>query len=448
MKKNRIAVVGSGIAGLGCAWLLSQRHDVTLIEADHRLGGHSQTVDVKSAGQTLAIDTGFIVSNTWTYPNFTALMDYLDQPMVNTPMTFSVSMDERRYEYSANHLGTLFGRPRQWIDVRHLRMMADLWRFYHAAQRDAKTVGAEVTLGQYLQKAGYGAAFMRRHILPIAGAIWSSTPDQIAAYPFRAFVDFFANHQLFILGKRPDWRSVAGGSREYVEKLVADGRFETRLGSPVRRINRHPHGVDIEMAHGETAHFDHVVLATHADQALRLLAEPTTEERHWLSPFKTSANTTYLHRDASLMPKTRRFWSAWNYNGHQNGSEEKLSVTYWMNALQKLDTPVQHLVSLNPPVLPHEDMLDGVYSYRHPICTAATLEAQKHLWSLQGVKRTWFCGAWFGAGFHEDGLQAGLAVAEQLGGLVRPWNVDAPSGRIHVHEQTLGEQDVFLPAAE
>ena len=448
VKKIRIAVVGSGIAGLSCAWLLSQRHDVTLIEADHRLGGHAHTVDVGTGAHKQAIDTGFIVSNTWTYPNFTALMDYLDQDMVETPMTFSVSMDKRRYEYSGDHLGTLIGRPRQWLDPRHWRMMADLVRFYRSAQDDAKTALAELTLGEYLQTAGYGEAFMRRHILPIAGAIWSSTPDQIAAYPFKAFIDFFANHQLFILGKRPDWRTVKGGSREYVEKLVADGKFETRLGAPVKRIMRHMHNVDVELAHGETLNFDHVVLATHADQALRLLDGPSEDERSLLSPFQTSDNTAYLHRDESLMPQTRRFWSAWNYCGHQNGREEKLSVTYWMNALQKLQSPTQHFVSLNPPVLPHENMLDGIYSYRHPIFNAATLQAQKRLWSLQGVKRTWFCGAWFGAGFHEDGLQAGLAVAEQLGGLVRPWDVAAPSGRIHVHDLNIGEQETFLPAAE
>ena len=448
MNKSRIAVIGSGISGLSCAWLLSQRHDVTLIEADKRLGGHSHTVEVQVGDQMFAIDTGFIVSNTWTYPNFTALMDYLDQPMVDTPMSFSVSMDEQRYEYSATHLGTLFGRARQWLDPAHWRMLADLVRFYRTAETAAKTAPADLTLGQYLLKAGYSEAFMRRHLLPIAGAIWSATPDEIAGYPFRAFVDFFSNHRLFTLGKRPDWRTVEGGSREYVEKLVADGRFDSKCGVAVSNISREANGVNVQMVDGATAHFDHVVLATHAEQALRLLTDASDEEQELLSHFKTSTNQVYLHRDISLMPKTQRFWSAWNYHGHANVAEEKLAVTYWMNALQKLDSPVHHLVSLNPPKAPAADLTDGTYTYHHPIFTKANLQAQKHLWDLQGVRRTWFCGAWFGAGFHEDGLQSGLAVAEQLGGLTRPWKLDHPSSRIHLSTAKPQEREHYLPATE
>ena len=214
MNRLRIAVVGSGISGLSSAWLLSQRHDVTLFEADSRLGGHSHTVDTAVSGKTIAIDTGFIVCNSWTYPNFMALMDYLDQPLIETQMSFSVSMNQHRYEYSANSLATLMGSVRQWLSPSHWRLIAELVRFYRRAETDAKTISADVTLGQYLKHAGYGESFIRCHILPIAGAIWSSTPDQIAAYPFKAFVEFFSNHRLFALGNRPNWCTVAGGSRE------------------------------------------------------------------------------------------------------------------------------------------------------------------------------------------------------------------------------------------
>lgn len=430
MKKIRIAVVGSGVSGLSAAWLLSQRHDVTLFEADNRLGGHASTVDVQDGPRRTAVDTGFIVSNTWTYPNFTALMDYLDVPMTATAMSFSVSAEAGRYEYSGDHLGTLFGSARQWLSPRHWRMMADLVRFYRSAEEKAPQMPEGMTLGQFLRHENYGSAFMDRHILPMAGAIWSSTPEQVAAYPLRAFVRFFANHKLFALGNRPDWQTVTGGSAEYVKRLASDARFTVRLSTPVTRLHRTASGAVLAMPGGATETFDAVVLATHGDQALKLLADPTAREKTLLRPFRTSANRVLLHRDSALMPRARRFWSAWNYRATDNGQETKLAVTYWMNALQKLDTPTQHFVSLNPQQDPAPHLVDGTFHYRHPLFNAETLAAQQDLWSLQGVNRTWYCGAWFGSGFHEDGLQAGLAVAEQLGGLSRPWRVAEPSGRI------------------
>ena len=431
MPQLKIAVVGSGISGLSCAWALSQRHDVTLVEKDSRPGGHANTTTVKTSAGPVAIDTGFIVFNTWTYPNFAALLDYLDQPSVNTQMTFSVSADAGRYEYSGDHLGTLLGRPRQWVSPRHWRMMADLLRFYRQAEAHAQLVPCGTTIGQYLTDYGYGETFVQRHILPMAGAIWSATPDSIAAYPFHAFVKFFSNHKLFMLGNRPDWKTVQGGSRAYVDKLIDDARFELRLSQPVSQVRRHVKGVTVEMAGGPET-FDHVVLATHGDMALKLLADPTPREKEILSCFRTSLNHVYLHRDARLMPGTRRFWSGWNYRMPVGEKASAPEITYWMNALQKLESPDQHFVSLNPQVAPDAALTDGRHEYRHPVFDDAALDAQGQLWSLQGENRTWFCGAWFGAGFHEDGLQAGLAVAEQLGGLRRPWKVENESSRIQL----------------
>jgi uncharacterized protein len=447
LSKLKIAVVGSGVSGLSCAWALSQRHHVTLIESGHRLGGHAHTVKTQTSGGPVAVDTGFIVFNSWTYPNFTALMDYLDQPVVSTQMSFSVSADAGRYEYSGHHLGTLFGAPRQWASLRHWKMMADLLRFYKKAESHAAHVAEGTSLGRYLQDHGYGEAFMQRHILPMAGAIWSATPDQIAAYPFHAFIRFFKNHKLFELGNRPDWNAVKGGSSAYVAKLVEDARFDVRLSAPVERITRSRGGVNVTV-NGGSETFDHVVLATHADTALRLLAEPTDDEMELLSPFKTSANRVYLHRDKSLMPAARRFWSGWNYRMPEGSRAQAPEVTYWMNLLQKLDSPEQHFVSLNPHAKPQADLIDGTYDYRHPMFNDATLEAQKHLWSLQGADRVWFCGAWFGSGFHEDGLQAGLAVAEQLGGVRRPWNVKDESSRIHLGARHQALPTDFVEAAE
>ena len=447
LPKLKIAVVGSGISGLSCAWALSQRHHVTLIESHHRLGGHANTVNVQTSAGPVAVDTGFIVFNSWTYPNFTALMDYLDQPVISTQMSFSVSADAGRYEYSGHHLGTLFGASRQWASPRHWKMMSDLLRFYRNAESHAPHVAAGTSLGTYLQDYGYGDAFMQRHILPMAGAIWSATPDQIAAYPFHAFIKFFTNHKLFELGNRPDWNAVKGGSADYVTKLAQDARFDVRLSTPVDRVTRTSRGVEVHAINGGVEDFDHVVLATHADTALRMLSAPTKDERDLLSPFKTSANRVYLHRDRALMPKGRRFWSGWNYRMPVQKTEAP-EVTYWMNLLQKLDSPDQHFVSLNPQVKPRADLIDGTFDYHHPMFNDATMDAQKNLWSLQGEDRVWFCGAWFGAGFHEDGLQAGLAVAEQLGGVRRPWNVQDESSRIHLGPRHFPLLNDIVEAAE
>jgi predicted NAD/FAD-binding protein len=440
--KLKIAVVGSGVSGLSSAWLLSQRHDVTLIEASDRLGGHANTASVQTPDGPVAVDTGFIVFNTWTYPNFTALMDYLDQSVVSTQMTFSVSAERGRYEYSGDHLGTLFGTARQWTSPQHWKMMWDLLRFYKKAETHAQHVPCGTSIGQYLQDYGYGQTFVNRHILPMAGAIWSAHPDEIAAYPFHAFIKFFANHKLFILGNRPDWKTVQGGSREYVKKLEEDAKFRVRLSSPVAAIKRHHGGVDISYRNGSTESFDQVVIATHGDTALKLLANPTDAEKELLQHFTTSPNRVYLHRDDALMPKTKRFWSGWNYRMPLGTGTERPEITYWMNSLQKLQSPLQHFVSLNPAKPPRAELTDGIYDYRHPVFNDATIEAQKDLWSLQGVDRVWFCGAWFGAGFHEDGLQSGLAVAEQLGGVRRPWDVKDESSRIH-----LGDAAAPLPFA-
>jgi uncharacterized protein len=448
LPKLKIAVVGSGVAGLSCAWALSQRHDVTLIEANNRIGGHANTVTVKTPEGPVDVDTGFIVFNTWTYPNFTAMMDYLDQAVTPTQMSFAVTADGGRYEYSGNHLGTLIGTARQWLSPSHWRMMADLLRFYRKAETHVADVKVGTSLGQYLRDFGYGESFIQRHILPMSGAIWSATPDQIAAYPFHAFIQFFSNHRLFNLGNRPDWHTVAGGSREYVKKLIDDARFQTRLSSPIEKLLRHSDCVELQFASGEVERFDQVVLATHADTAYQILASPSALERELLSVFKTSANTVYLHRDKNLMPKRRRFWSGWNYLLSSSGRSATPEVTYWMNALQKLTSKTDHFVSLNPTIKPDVDLTDGTYFYRHPLFDEATLSAQKQLWSLQGVDRVWYCGAWFGSGFHEDGLQSGLAVAEQLGGVRRPWNVENESGRIHLHRVPHTLPDALAEAAE
>ncbi len=442
-------MIGSGISGLSAAWLLSQRHAVTLIEQNQRLGGHSNTVEVRASnGLIVPVDTGFIVSNTWTYPNFTALMAHLGVGMNSTKMTFSVSAEEGRFEYCGDNLATLLGPRTQWLSPRRWRLVADLVRFYKTAEMRAKTLPENMTLGEYLAAYGYSDVFINKHILPIAGAIWSSGPVDIAKFPFQAFVKFFANHRLFQLADRPDWQTVQDGSRTYIRRIMAQSNISVVTGDPVSTVRRDHLGVDVHCASGTHYRCDHVVVATHANQALKLLADPDKKERELLSVFRTSSNRAVLHRDAALMPTAKRFWSGWNYQTPICASDH-VSVTYWMNALQKLKSPDQHFVTLNPLREPDPKTVDAEMVYHHPIFTPETFVAQKSLWTLQGKRHTWFAGAWFGAGFHEDGLQAGLAVAEQLGGVVRPWSIPDQSGRISILPAGAAEvQQPFAEAAE
>jgi predicted NAD/FAD-binding protein len=419
-----IAVIGAGISGLSAAWLLGKRHDVTLFEAEARLGGHSNTVE--AAG--LAVDTGFIVYNERTYPNLTALFAHLGVATQATDMSFAVSLDGGRLEYSGANLRGLFAQPRNLASPRFASMLADLLRFYRNAPRDLATMGEE-SLDAYLDAHRYGAAFRDDHLYPMAAAIWSTPAADVGRYPVAAFVRFCANHGLLQLADRPIWRTVTGGSRRYVARLRADFGGAVVTGGPVRAVTRGANGVSVTDASGQVRRFDHVVIATHADQALALLDGPTARERDVLGAFHYSRNDAILHADASLMPRRRAAWAAWNYLADRR-ADPKLCVTYWMNCLQNLPADRPLFVTLNPVEPPAEASVHYRASYEHPLFDTGAMAAQKRLWSLQGEGGVWYCGAYFGAGFHEDGLQAGLAVAEALGGIRRPWTVADESGRI------------------
>lgn len=447
MNSHRIAVIGSGIAGLSAAWLLSQRHDVTLIEAERRIGGHSNTVNCLTPDGPIAVDTGFIVYNTATYPNLMALFDYLNVPTTPSLMGFGVSLDGGACEYSGDTLLQMMGNPGNLVVPGHWRMLWDIVRFFRTAEAQSKNLDEGVTLGQFLKAQGYSRAFMERHLLPMAGAIWSSSPNQMLDYPALSFLKFLGNHGLLQYNNRPQWRTVTGGSREYVERLIADSRFRILTGCPVRRVERSSAGVVVEDGLGFRDRFDHVVMATHADQALAMLKDPSPQERQCLSAFRYGRNRAVLHRDAKLMPRRRRLWSSWNYMAERGAQGRSSSITYWMNALQPLATSTDIFVSLNPQREPEAALVEREFAYEHPIFSAEAGLMQKRLWPLQGQQRTWFCGAHFGAGFHEDALQSGLAVAEQLGGMLRPWNVPNQSGRIHVTAHTPAEP-AHLEAAE
>ncbi|MEQ1523562.1 MAG: FAD-dependent oxidoreductase [Aestuariivirga sp.] len=448
LNSHRIVVIGSGIAGLSAAWLLSQRHDVTLIEAEHRIGGHSNTVNCTTPDGPVAVDTGFIVYNTATYPNLMALFDYLNVPTTPSLMGFGVSLDGGACEYSGDTLLQMMGNPGNLVVPGHWRMLWDIVRFFRTAQAQCQDLDEGVTLGQFLKSNGYSQAFMDRHLLPMAGAIWSSSPNQMMDYPALSFLKFLGNHGLLQYNNRPQWRTVTGGSREYVERLVGDSRFRLLTGCPVHAVERSASGVVIRAGNGFMERFDHVVIGTHADQALAMLKDPSPEEHQCLSAFRYGRNRAVLHRDPALMPRRRRLWSSWNYMADRHAHGRSSSITYWMNALQPLATSTDIFVSLNPQREPEAGLVEREFAYEHPIFTAEAGLMQKRLWSLQGQQRTWFSGAHFGAGFHEDALQSGLAVAEHLGGMLRPWNVANPSSRIHVTPHTPAPESSHLEAAE
>ncbi len=425
----KIAVVGSGISGLSAAWQLSRSHSVTLYEADSRIGGHSHTVDV--GGE--AVDTGFIVYNEATYPNLTALFEHLGVATKSSNMSFAVSLDDGAFEYSGSSAG-LLAQKRNLLRPAYWSMMWDIVRFYRTAPLDAPTLGL-TTLEEYLDARGYGMSFRRNHLYPMAAAIWSTPAAEVSHFPARAFIRFFDNHGLLNLGTRPAWKTVDGGSRQYVEKMTRAFASGIRTDTGVKAVRRIGGSVMIEDTRGGIEGFDHVVIATHANQALAMLERPTPQEQTLLGAFRYIPNEAVLHSDDSVMPTRRSAWSSWNYTATRDGERCKdLSVTYWMNSLQGIAGDKPMFLTLNPIRDPDPKKTFHRQLYSHPAYDTAAVAAQENLWSLQGDQNTWFCGAYFGAGFHEDGLQSGLAVAEELGGDRRPWTVAAESGRI-----TLGE---------
>lgn len=419
----KIAVVGAGVAGLGAAWALSLAHRVTVFEAARYAGGHANTQTISVDGRCLAVDTGFIVFNEHNYPQLTRLFDHIGVESEASDMSFSVSLDSGRLEYEGSLAGLLV-QPQNLLRPSFLLMLRDLLRFYRTAPAildDPATEG--MSLGELLTRGGYSRAFAEQHILPMGAAIWSSTLDGMRDFPARSFVRFFVNHRLFDLSERPSWRTVTGGSREYVRRLTASFANRLRLKAPVTALRRTQSGVVLSSAYGGEEAFDHVILATHADQALKILGpDASAQERQVLGAFRYQENRAVLHGDTALMPKRRGAWASWNYlaEGEEHDGGRRVGVSYWMNRLQNLPVASPVVVTLNPPREPAPDKVYGEYVYDHPQFDATALQAQAQLPFIQGERRTWFCGSYCGNGFHEDGLQAGLAVARALGA-TWPW---------------------------
>lgn len=424
--RQRIAIIGSGISGLGAAWSLAPLHDVTLFEKDARLGGHANTVDVDYEGKHIAVDTGFIVYNELNYPNLTALFAQLGVATEASNMGFAVSLDQGRLEWSGESLKTLFAQRRNLVSPSFHAMWIDILRFNSFARRDLASGAAHgQSLGAWLDARRLGKAFRENYLLPMGAAIWSTPANEMLAFPAESFLSFFANHKLIDFD-RPQWRTVTGGSREYVAKLAAALTLRIATGTPVKAVTRSDQGVSVALT-DRTETFDQVIFACHSDQALSLLGDASPEERALLGAVRYAPNTAWLHRDAALMPRRRNVWAAWNYLRRTDEREgSPVAVSYWMNRLQNLDQSRPLFVTLNPVEPPQPHFTFARFEYDHPQFDQKALQAQQRLFAIQGARNSWFCGAWCGHGFHEDGLTAGLEVARALGGRVLPHGIARP----------------------
>ena len=413
---SRIAIVGTGIAGMTAAWHLHRHHDLTVFEANDYVGGHTATVDVERHGRRHAVDTGFIVFNDWTYPNFIDLLEAVGAPWQWSDMSFSLRCERTGLEYNGTSVDSLFAQRRNLLNPSFLRMIADILRFNTRSKALLTAPDTGLTLGEYLAREGYSRAFIERYILPMGRAIWSATGSGMLAFPARFFVDFFERHGFLNIDDRPTWRTVSGGSREYARRLIAPFRDRIRLSTPVRRIVRDGGGVTLSSEGPEgslTERFDHVIIACHSDQALALLADADPVEREVLGAFPYQANEAVLHLDRRMLPRTPKARAAWNYH-LLDPDTERVALTYDMSMLQALDGPDTFLVTLNRSADIDPAQVLGRYTYHHPVYTPAAVAAQRRRGEISGKRQTYYCGAYWRYGFHEDGVVSGLWALQDL----------------------------------
>ena len=418
-RRRKVAVIGSGISGLGAAWLLSRAHDVVLFEAADRPGGHARTVTARTGGRDIPVDTGFIVFNRVNYPHLCQLFERLDVPTCRSDMSFAVSVNGGELEYGGRDIRAALAQPTNALKPRFWRMIRDIMTFNRTALADASDK-PDLTLGELIRHRRLGPWFERYYLLPMSGAIWSTPRAEMLNFPACVLTRFFENHGLLSVNGQHDWWTVDGGSRNYVSKLIASMSAELRLRAPVEAVTRRQDGVDVRAAGQEAERFDTVVFACHADTALAILGDADPDERSILGRIPFRRNRIVLHTDAGLMPRRRRCWSSWVYLANSQIDEERASVTYWMNSLQNIsnDTPI--FATLNPAVPIEESRILDDHSFDHPQYDAGTIAAQAALPSIQGRAETWYCGAWTGTGFHEDGIASAVRVAASLG-VVPPW---------------------------
>ena len=411
----KIAIIGSGIAGLTSAYLLNRSHDISVFEAGDWIGGHTHTVDVQVDGQRYAVDTGFIVFNDWTYPNFIRLLGKLGVGFKATEMSFSVSDPVSGVEYNGHNLNTLFAQRRNLISPKFIGMVRDILRFNREALNDLnlQRIASTMTLGDYLKANGYSERFIQHYIVPMGAAIWSMSLNDMLGFPLQFFVSFFKNHGLLSVSDRPQWCVVEGGSSSYVAPLTESFKQHIRLNCPVTRVERDADGVTLHSAAG-TERFDKVIFACHSDQALALLAEPTRVEKEILGALPYADNDVVLHTDTRLLPKRPLAWASWNYR-LGGPVDQPAAVTYDMNILQGIVSDTTFCVSLNQTAAIDPSKILARYTYAHPQYSLAGMAAQARWEELLGANHSYFCGAYWANGFHEDGVVSALRVAREFG---------------------------------
>ncbi len=421
-----VAIIGAGVSGLSCAYFLSQyggktgegkpRFELEVLEADSRIGGHTATKNIEHNGQSLAIDTGFIVYNDWTYPNFIRLLDEIGVSNQCTDMSFSVSCDASGLEYSGSSVNTLFAQRLNLFRWQYLQMLYNIVRFNKQAISDLenKKIDSAITLGQYLKINNYTGLFESHYLVPMCAAIWSASTEMVQQFPLLFFVNFFKNHGLLSVNDRPQWRVIKGGSKQYLQPLTANFESKIRCNTIIKSVEREENKVIVRFDSGESKVYDQVVFACHSDQALALLKDKTRAEKEVLGAIPYQDNDVVLHRDVSLLPKNKRAWAAWNYllDGEK---QERAVLTYNMNILQGLPTNDTYCVTLNATSKIDESKILGQYQYAHPVFSLQTVAAQQRWAEVNGVCNTWFCGAYWGNGFHEDGVKSALSVVNALG---------------------------------
>ncbi|MES2675523.1 MAG: FAD-dependent oxidoreductase [Pseudomonadota bacterium] len=412
----KIAIIGSGISGLTAAFKLNKHHDICLYEAADRLGGHTATKHVKVNNKDFNIDTGFIVFNDWTYPNFIKLMEELGVESQPATMGFSVFNPADGFEYAGTNLTTLFAQKRNLFSLKHWRMLKDIVRFNKEALQDLKAgnLSPNETLGEYLLRKKYSTGFIERYLIPMGSAIWSATQGAMLNFPLAFFIRFFENHGLLNVVNRPQWRVIKGGSKNYIDPLIASFKYNIKLNSSVDAIVRKDSGVSIT-ANGITEHYDHVVLACHSDQALAALSDPTADEIKILQAIQYQNNSVVLHTDTRLLPRRKSTRSSWNYLLQSNKQQSLPILTYSMNILQSIESDIEFCVTLNADDYIDPQKILGKYQYAHPVFTQEAIHAQQQWQTINGVNNTWFCGAYWFNGFHEDGVNSALRVATALG---------------------------------
>ncbi|QDU31070.1 hypothetical protein ETAA8_62230 [Anatilimnocola aggregata] len=413
----QIAVIGSGISGLLTARLLASRHQVCLYEASATIGGHTCTIDVELAGRSFAVDTGFMVFNERTYPNFCQLLDLIGIDSQPSDMSFSVRCDRSGLEYEGSSLSGLFAQRRNIFRPRFYRLLADILRFNRVAIAALQKLNDDQTLGHFVQQHHLGSDFVDQYLVPMGAAIWSTRPRDMLDFPAKFTLAFFHNHGLLQIRDRPVWRTIPGGARRYALRLAADIP-EIQLSAPIRQITRTADGVWVSAMGADPRHFDHVVLGCHSDQALRLLADATATEREILAAIPYQQNEVIVHTDTSILPRSQRAWASWNYLTPRVTDEQEtgnVAVTYDLSRLQRVNSPTPILATLNTPYEIAPAKVLRRMQFQHPVFSRASAIAQSRWAEINGPRRTWFCGAYWGHGFHEDGVRSALAVAREFG---------------------------------